>query len=143
MPAHCEIHLRLFRADFSMLGLGDKHFRIVTELGDVLEVCHGEANPRGEDWRERLDASSVVYVGSHGNGPDHGHGAFASDGERSLHAETDEHGTYLVPADRGVIDQAALALVQEFAEFRNFVAVKLGLCSCCEVSPDKCQSSER
>lgn len=143
MPAHCEINLKLSRADFSSLGLGDNRFRIEADLGDVLEVCHVEADPRGEEWRDRLDAASVIYIGSHGSGPDHGHGAFASDGERSLSADTDEHGTYLVPADRGFIDQAALACVKEFVEFRKLVAVKLGLCSCCELLPSICRSSGR
>jgi len=105
MTDHCELTLKLRRADFSSLGLGDKHFRIVAELGDVLEVCQDEAGHRGEVFRELLDAQSIVYLGSHTAGYDYGCADFASDGERSLQQETNRDGSYLVPADRdGNID---------------------------------------
>ena len=143
MPDTCDLHLKLSRADFSTHGLGDKHFRIEADHGNVLEI-YREYNERGEELRELLDANGVVYLGSHGSGADYGCAVFASDGERSAEVETDRDGTYLVPVDKeGVVVEHDLAWLREFIEFRKGVAGKLGLCPCCELSPIKCRSSGR
>ena len=136
-----DVHIKLSRADFSSLGLGDKHFRIVADLGDVFEVCHDEGGHRGEEFREFLDANSIVYLGSHGTGYDHGCADFASGGERCLEHATNPDGFYVVPAYReGNIDPGNPSLLTEYIDFRGTVAAKLGLCSCCDLSPEKCRT---
>lgn len=72
MPAVCDLDITIAKSDYSALGLGDARFEILIDHGIYVEVCNTDTGPRGEDWRDPLDAASIACLGRHGDGPDHG-----------------------------------------------------------------------
>jgi hypothetical protein len=128
MPDSCDVHIKLSRADISSLGLGDQHFWIEAERGDILEI-----------YRELLDANNVVFCARTAAVSTTASSNSVRTANGVCHSRPMSTGYYLLPADReGNIDSAEFETLKEYMELRKLVASKLGLYPCCDFPADRC-----